>query len=852
LFFEKPANPSGLGGIIRRKFRRLSFIACSMQKNVLLFLLLSPAFGALAQQPNPAPYRATPQRVNDLVHTKLDVRFDYAKRYLYGKEWVTLKPRGYATDSLRLDAKGMDINAVTLMNGGQQTPLKFDYNQQQILIHLGRAVPAGESYTIYLDYTAKPDELKAKGSSAITGAKGLYFINPDSAVAGKPVQIWTQGETEANSAWFPTIDHPNQKTTTEISLTVPAKYVTLSNGKLTSQTPAGPGLRTDTWKMDEPHAPYLVMLAVGNFLITKDAWRGKEVSYYLEPRYAPQARAIFGQTPAMLEFFSQRLGVAYPWNKYSQVVCRDFVAGAMENTTASLFGEHAQGSAREQLDWEYVDVEREIAHELFHHWFGDYVTAESWSNLTVNESFANFSEVLWAEHAHGADAGAAQAYRSQHNYLRNAGNHSKPLVRFQYADKEDVFDNVTYQKGGSILNMLRAELGEEVFFKGLQRYLTQNAFGTGEAQQLRLALEDASGRDLNWFFNQWYYRAGHPIVTIDYQWDAARKRQAVVVHQTQKGEAFVLPLQVDVYANGRAQRYAATLRHAVDTLYFPAATKPDLVNVDANKALVWQVQDHKSLAEFAYQYRHAPRYLDRREALAAAQTQVADPLARQILVAGLRDKSYDLRLLAVKALDLKNAALRKASEPMLAQLAAADSSVLVQAAALTALGGLKDKRYRPLFAKALAGQSYRVQAAALTGLLPLDPAQALARATAFEADNKSTLTAALVTVYGQAGGPTHWPLMVAKYDAADPNGRFEMLDGLGTYLGRTDNSDALNQGITRIKELTVEFKPYIDAGGIKNIIGLLRRVQEQQAKRPNAAQAAALVEQAVAAIEAAK
>ncbi|GAB3578869.1 M1 family metallopeptidase [Hymenobacter daeguensis] len=810
----------------------------------------------MAQQPAAAPYRATERKVNDLVHTKLNVRFDYAKRYLYGEAELTLKPHGVPTDSLRLDAKGMDIKSVGIVSDPSHLELTFTlpfrYNGQQLVVNLLSAIPAGKAYTIRISYIAKPDELNAKGSDAIGGAKGLYFINPDSAVAGKPVQIWTQGETESNSAWFPTIDKPNQKTTTEISLTVPAKYVTLSNGRLTSQAPAGPGLRTDTWKMDEPHAPYLVMLAVGSFRITKDAWRGKEVNYYLEPRYAAQAKQIFGRTPAMLEFFSQRLGVDFPWNKYSQIVCRDYVAGAMENTSASLFGEQAQGTPRELLDWEYAGVEREIAHELFHHWFGDYVTCESWSNLTVNESFANFSEVLWAEHAHGADAGAAQAYRSLSTYLRNAGNHAKPLVRFAYADKEDMFDNVTYQKGGSILNMLRAELGEEVFFKGLQLYLKQNAFGTGEPHQLRLALEEASGRDLNWFFNQWYYRAGHPVVNIDYQWDVARGRQAVVVRQTQPGEPFVLPLRVDVYANGRARRYPATLRHAVDTLYFRAPTRPDLVNVDAEKALVWQKQDHKSLAEFAYQYRHAPRYLDRREALAAAQAQVADPLARQMLVAGLRDKSYDLRLVAVKALDLKNAALRKAAEPLLAQLAATDSSVLVQAAALAALGGLKDKRYRPLFAKALAGQSYRVQAAALTGLLPLDPAQALARATAFEADNKSPLTAALVTVYGQAGGPPHWPLMLAKYDAADPNGRFDMLDGLSEYLGRTDDAEVLNQGITRIKDLTVKFKPYIDASGIGNITRLLRQVQARQAARPNAARATALVAEAVAAIEAAK
>ncbi|OGX82757.1 M1 family aminopeptidase [Hymenobacter coccineus] len=823
-------------------------------RNLLLLaagLLCTAPAGA--QQPAGAPYHATERKINDLVHTQLDVRFDYAKRYLYGRATLTLKPHGYPTDSLRLDAKGMDIKTVQLrapaQKGTAPLNLKYEYNQQQLLIHLGRPVPAGEAYTVYLEYTAKPDELKTKASDAIGEAKGLFFINPDSAVAGKPVQIWTQGETESNSAWFPTIDKPNQKTTTEISLTVPAKYVTLSNGQLTSQAPAGPGLRTDTWKMDQPHAPYLVMMAVGDFRITKDSWRGKEVNYYLEPKYTAQARQIFGKTPQMLEFFSERLGVAFPWNKYSQVVCREYVAGAMENTSASLFGEQAQGSARALLDWEYGGVEREIAHELFHQWFGDYVACESWSNLTMSESFANFSEVIWAEHAHGLDAGAEHADRSLRTYLRNPANYTKPLVRFEYADQEDLFDNVTYQKGGSILNMLRAELGEDVFFRGLQRYLTQNAFGTGEPHQLRLALEEASGRDLNWFFNQWYYRAGHPIVTIDYQYDAARHRQAVVVRQTQAGAPFVLPFKVDVYANGRAQRYPATLRHAVDTLYFPAATRPDLVNMDANKVLVWQKQDHKPLAEFAYQYRHAPRFLDRREALIAAGAQSSDPAAQKILAAGLADKSPALRQMAIEMLDLKNKAVRKAAAPTLAQLAARDSSLLVQAAALQALGKLQDKRYAALITGALNSPSYRVQGAALQGLLPLDPAQALARATAFEADNQGALTIALVVVYGRAGGLAQWPSMLAKYDATDPNGRFGMLDGFIEILGRLDDPAALEQGITRIRDLTVKFKPYVNSA---RIIKLLHEVQQHQSTRPNAARVAELVAQADAAIQAAK
>ncbi|MDJ0366947.1 M1 family metallopeptidase [Hymenobacter sp. H14-R3] len=814
----------------------------------LATLLVAAPTAGRAQPGSPSAYRAAASQANLLIHTKLDLRFDYAKRYAYGKAWLTLKPQGYATDSLVLDAKGMDISELSLVQGTARRPLTYVYRQQQLRIALGRALAPGEAYTIYLAYTAKPDELHAKGSAAIEEAKGLFFINPDSAVSGKPVQIWTQGETESNSAWFPTIDKPNQKTTSEISLTVPSKYLTLSNGQLTSQVPAGPGLRTDTWTMSEPHAPYLVMLAVGSFKVHRDTWRGKEVNYYLEPQYANQAAAIFGKTPQMLEFFSQRLGVAFPWNKYSQIVCRDYTSGAMENVTASLFGEQAQGTARELLDWEYAGVEREIAHELFHHWFGDYVTCESWSNLTVNESLANFSEILWAEHAHGPDAGAAHADLSLRTYLRDPTNYAKPLVRFTYADKEDLFDNVTYAKGGSILNMLRAYLGEDVFFRGLQGYLTQNAFGTGEAQQLRLALEAASGQDLNWFFNQWYYGAGHPIVTIEYQWDAARHRQAVVVRQTQAGAPFRVPLTVAVYAQGRVQNYPALLSHAVDTLYFPSATQPDLVNVDVDKVLVWQKQDRKPLTAFAYQYAHAPRYADRREALAAAGPLAPDPLARKLLLAGLRDKSPALRELAIGLLDLKDAATRKAAAPVLAKLAAGDEIVKVRAAALKALGTLKNSAYATLFERALASPSYKVQAAALLGLLPLQPARALARAIAFEADNKGALTGALTTVYGQAGGPAQWPLVLRKFDAAGPQGRFDIGPGLTALLCHLDDPAALPQGIDRLKDLGVKYKSY---GVDKGVIRSLRSLQQQQAARPNAALASTLVEAAIREIEAA-
>jgi len=812
---------------------------------------LVAATPALAQAPAvkaESPYRASATKLSDLVHTKLDVRFDYAKRYLYGKEWVTLKPHGYPTDSLRLDAKGMDIKAVAMMNGDQQQPLKYVYTDAANLrINLGKMVKPGEPYIIYIEYTSKPDELKVKGSAAITDAKGLYFINPDSAVAGKPVQIWTQGETEGSSAWFPTIDRPNQKTTDEISMTVPSKYVTLSNGYLASSKPAGLGLRTDTWKMDLPHAPYLFMMAVGDFKIYKDTWRGKEVSYYLEPKYAPFAKQIFGNTPDMLEFFSNRLGVEYPWNKYAQIVCRDYVSGAMENTTATLHGEQVQLTDRELLDRDYQG-ESVIAHELFHQWFGDYVTAESWANITVNETMADFSEGLYAEHKYGRDAADAHYYRYLRRYLASPRDAAKTLVRFHYDEQEEVFDLVSYQKGGAIMDMLRTYLGDDVFFAGLQKYLKENAFGNGEAHQMRLAFEAVSGQDLNWFYNQWYFSPGHPVVTIDYAWDAAKKVQSVTVKQTQEGKPFQLPFTIDYYVGGKVLHQAVTMSETTQTFTMPLAAKPELVNVDTNKKTLWMKTDNKSAAEYAYQYAHAPLFVDRREAVdAATQEQTTSAAARGVLLAALNDKFYGIRL-AAEAFKLDVKAVAKTAAPALRKLAATEKDPFVLSSVLKALAQLKDKKDEKFFAQQLNSPSYNLQGAALRAFATVQPAQAIARAKVYENDSHGALTQAVMEVYAINGTQAQWAYVRDKFDAARPQGKFNMMEPIATMLGRLDDPTAFAEGITRLKDLAIKYKSF---GADKPVLGLLQTTVKSQAGRAHAAEAQQLVDKAMAEIKAA-
>ncbi|MDZ4071030.1 MAG: M1 family metallopeptidase [Sediminibacterium sp.] len=688
---------------------------------LIAFLPLLAVAQTLGNEDWKKVYRSFPTKINNLVHTRLDAKFDYEKSYLNGKVWITLEPHFYATDSLQLDAKGMNIYQVAIVRAGKNIPLKYAYDSLFLNIQLDKTYKKGERYTVYIDYTAKPNEFRVNGSAAITDAKGLYFINPKGEEKDKPTQIWTQGETEATSVWVPTIDRTNQKTTQLFNLTVPAKYVSLSNGKLIAQKTNTDGTRTDTWSMDQPHAPYLFFMGVGDFAVVKDTYKGKEVNYYVEKAYEKVARRIFGDTPEMMAFFSKKLGVEYPWVKYSQMVARDYVSGAMENTTATLHQESAQQDARELTDgngWEST-----IAHELFHQWFGDLVTAESWSNLTVNESFADYSQLLWLEHKYGKDEAMFENFNQMRGYI-GSGQQSRDLVRFYYKDKEDMFDAVSYNKGGRILHMLRNLTGDDAFFASLNKYLTTNKFGTGSGHKLRLAFEEVTGKDWNWFFNQWYFGNGHPRIDISYQYNAETQLASVIIKQIQAGDkVFKLPFAIDIWHGNEKKRQLVWMENKADTFNFKVKSKPDLINVDADKILLIDKKDNKTLAEFIHQFKHAGNYLDRREAVAFAGNNTKDPAAVQLLVDALSDPYFRIRSLAIT-----NLGKVKPDDAIIAKIekiAKKESRKMVKAEAISYLANLKNQSYKSFFKEATRDSSYTVAGAALEALTDLDSVEAL-------------------------------------------------------------------------------------------------------------------------------
>lgn len=668
-------------------------------------------------------YRATHTKVTELKHTKLKVNFDYQKEQMNGEEWLTASPYFYATNELTLDAKGMLIHEVALDSNGKKSPLKYEYKDDILKITLDKTYQRNQDYTVYIKYTARPNEVKQQGSMAINDAKGLYFINAQGTDPDMPTQIWTQGETESSSAWFPTIDKPNQKTTQEIYMTVPDKYVTLSNGLMKDSKKESNGFRTDHWVMDKRHSTYLFFMGVGEYAVVKDKWKNIPVDYYIEKEYEPYAKQIYGNTPEMIDFFSKKLNYDYPWAKYAQISGRDYVSGAMENTTATLHGSdilQKPGQLIDENTWEDT-----IAHELFHHWFGDLVTAESWSNLTVNESFANYSEYLWNEYKYGKDQADYHLMTDVNNYLHNPSDFNKNLVRFNYESREDVFDLVTYQKGGGILNMLRNYLGDDAFFAGMNDYLKTNEYQNAEAHQLRLSFEKVSGKDLNWFFNQWYFGSGNPKINYSSTFEPVKKQISVTINQTQE-KPFEFPLAIDVYDNGKPKRYNVWVNaEAKNTFSFDVSKAPDLININADGVLLADITDTKTPEQNLMQFTNSKEFKSRYLALNGIKDQVGkSPAAVKLLAAALKDPLFRVRIKALNLIDLTNPEQMKALGAEVEKLASNDPKTLAQAAAITALGKTKDKKYLPLFEKGVNAVSNAVKGSSMGALLSIDPSRA--------------------------------------------------------------------------------------------------------------------------------
>jgi aminopeptidase N len=745
------------------------------------------------------PYHGATPKVWEIKNTRIALTFDGKEKTAGVREWIKLHPFLYDVDTLVLDAKGMLIDSVEVVSKAGNAYVDYMHKNDQLYIRFKKPYKATDSLELFLKYTSTPyaPSNTQGGSRAINDDRGLYFINTDYKVPHKPSQIWTQGETESNSHWMITIDKPNTRFTTQVELTVPDSFVTLGNGALVKQSKGKDGLRTDIWKMDMPIQAYAVMFAIGKFSIVKDKWRGRDMNYYVEPEYAPYARLMFQHTGEMIDFFSKRTGVLYPWNKYDQVVVRDYVSGAMENTTASLFGEFMNQNAREIADKNSEDV---VSHELFHMWFGDYVTAESWSNITVNESFANYGEQLWRAFKYGKAEGDELAYDDLQGYLGASMANDPQLVRYNYDSREEVFDAISYNKGGATLRYMNSIMGDAAFDKAMNLYLTRNALHSGEAQLWRVAVEQATGQDWNWFFNQWYFHAGHPVVKVVYNYNDTTQKLTVTVNQNQDDSTFMydLPLKTAlIYGNDKSIiNWRISKRRDTFTYNYKNGVRPVLVP-DVEHVLPGELKDGKKPWQCLAQYTNCNDYVNRRLALSVAGRLASDSSAQAIIDFGLIDDMPSIRRHALGQLsNVQSDKYRRRWTAKVMAMATGDKNNLVRAEAFEVLGEWKVAAAKQSMIAVLRDSSYAVAGKALDAISKMDKdtAYILARQMV-NTDPKGSLENAIWAIIGRKGADEDVALYEKQIPYVSGQKKFAYAFSLNSYLKNVKSEASFKRGV---------------------------------------------------------
>ena len=776
---------------------------------------------------NPQRYFATYTRKIDIIHTKLDIKLNWDSCFVIGKANLKIAPYFYATNEIELDAKGFKINEIKVNN----KKADYTYDNYKLKIQLGKEFKKNESFEVFVDYIAMPNRIKVQGSAAITSDKGFYFINPDGKNKNIPTQFWTQGETEANSCWFPTVESGSERFSQEIAITVKDQWVTLSNGRLAYSTKNSDGTRTDYWKQDLNHAPYLVMLAGGDFKIYKDKWRDMEVNYYMEPEYANYAKQIFGNTPEMIEFFSKKLGYTYPWDKYSQIVVREFVSGAMENTGAVTFFDDMNMTDRDLLDNTNEEI---ISHELFHHWFGDLVTCESWPNLPLNESFATYGEYLWNEYKYGRYFADRSGQNDLNVYLQTATNNRVNMIRFDLDNREEMFDANSYQKGGRILHMLRKYVGDDAFFTALNKYLTTYQFKPVEIHHLRLVFEEVTGEDLNWFFNQWFLASGHAELEMNYAYDAEKNQAHLQIKQNQdlsKNPLYKLPLDVDIYLNDKIIRKRIIVDSLSQNFYFDVPSKPNLINVDAEKMLVGTKKDNHSKEEWLYMFHNAPLYLDRYESLVALDAYIGDSTVQQAAIKALNDSINSIRILAlnkVKSLNDKN---KSELYSKIKDMAMNDEKSNVRSRALRVLEETyKKENNSEVLDKLSNDPSYLVLSTVLKSYMNSDSTKAAAIAKREENTNNFNMLSSIAEFYSKGSDKNNNAFYIKTLEKTSGYSYIFILPFYKNYLKKMDDETVRFSYPTISNIAKTSTLAFVKSTAIQSLKDLKKTVKDENLK----------------------
>jgi len=651
----------------------------------------------------------------DLVHQRIEIRnFDWDSTSLDGRVTTTLVALRPGLDSVILDAgKRLVVSRVVDARGAT---LRSSAHGDTLVVYPARPVAFRDTLRFSIDYHARIDN-----------GRGLTFIEPEGR-EHRPQQIWSQGEDHDNHFWFPTYDFPNDKMTWELAATVPRQYTVVSNGRLVADRKNPDGTHTVTWRQDPRSATYLVSLVVAPLVRLADTWRGIPVEYYVYAADSSRARRLFGVTPDMIDVYSRLTGVRYPWAKYAQTTVADFFGG-MENVSATTL-----------IDWlpdERAYLDRPwyqwilIPHELAHQWFGDYVTLENWANMWLNEGFAEFLPGQYWRVKLGPHAEDDYYLDEYRQYLQIDRRKSMALAALG--------SNNVYPKGALVLRMLLRYLGPERFWASLQAYLTRHALGNATSDDLRQAVLDGTGENLDWFWNQWIYAAGHPRFVVTAAYDTAARKLTLTVKQTQpdSGKAdstglrfetpkvFRMPVAIRLGTGGGGgggggdvvRRVELTARE--QTIEIPdLAGAPTMVVFDDGNTILKELTFDQPTSWLATQLKRDPDLWNRQWAIEQLAHRPGEAAAVAALAEAATGADYfRTRAAAVEALGELPAA--SAAAPLAAALR--DTSAQVRRAAVAALGQLGGARAADLARTTFHDDpSYEVRAAALTALVRAD------------------------------------------------------------------------------------------------------------------------------------
>ena len=655
------------------------------------------------------PVQVERSRDFDAIHYRIALNVDLDKKSLKGENQITMMPLNDGLKKCVLDAEYLVVNSILNTDG---KVLSFEQKDNQVFIDLNKSYKWTDTIRFTVKYTLDKQNL------------GLRFIDESQT---NPRLVSSDCFPNKARQWIPCYDYPNDKVTTEMIVTVDEKLKVLSNGRLVgvnstrNLTPDTRNLfsRTWHWSQDLPHSTYLINLSIGDYEVIKDSLGSLPINYWVYHYHADDAKRSFSKTPRMISFFNKLYGYDFPWAKYDQVIT-PYMGGGAEATTATLLGEDAVTDSNAEQDFSY---ERVIAHEIAHQWWGDLITLRSWEHTWLNESFGTYSDYLYTLSEYGEDAGAHDLLGKKNQYLNEAHNrYIRPIVFNRYDDPGDNFDSHTYPKGATVLHLLRYILGDDAFFRTLSTFLHQNAFKPVDTHDLMKTVKEVSGKNMDWFFEQYIFSPGHLVAEVSKTWNEARKTLKINIVQKQDSlpgvPIYTIPVNLGFSFADKKVVKEVWLKNKMESFEFVFDTEPLLVRFDEGNFLLKECTFKKSMKELIY------------------QAENDDVIGRLSAVDELRPFSSDQSAVA--------AWLKRAG---------GDYFWAVRQAALINLGKYTGRDYLNLIKGAVKDENSKVRQSAIRILGDLkDPSLVVLLKKVFEADNSYVVQAEALRSIGKCGG----------------------------------------------------------------------------------------------------